>query len=273
MLQGIALHAGVQTSVTLALCDGPTVIEQHGVIARLDELRVQRADRGVAVVDPTGRLRVDLIEHLMAAVGALGLERGVHISIEGPEAPLLDGGAKQLALGLRSTGARPCAPTRRIARRARFEVAGASFELEPSDRILLHVAVEYDHPLIQEKTAAWHGDAVDFVERIAAARTYGFLSEAQALRATARARGANTHDVIVLCDDGTSISDPLPLPDECVRHKLLDLIGDLTLGGGLPIGTIRALRPGHRATHEMLALAQQQGVFAPTPAIESEPCA
>jgi UDP-3-O-[3-hydroxymyristoyl] N-acetylglucosamine deacetylase len=261
VLRGLALHAGVSTSVSLSLCEGPSVIVQHNATARLDQLRIARADRGVVVIDADERIRVDLIEHLMAAAGAMSLESGLCIALDGPEVPRMDGGARQFALAMRSLGAASTKRRRRIVRRARVEVEGAVYDFEPSDDTHLDVTIDYDHPLISGKHAEWKGDPCDFVERIARARTYGFLSEAQALRATARARGANTRDVIVLCDDGTSISIPAPEPDECARHKLLDLIGDLAIGGGVPIGSIKAFRPGHRVTHEVLRLAESCGVF------------
>lgn len=261
-LQGIALHAGVPVAVTLSPWQGPTSLAQNGVVAPISGLRVERADRGVCVTDPHRRLRVDLVEHLFAAIGALGLERGLLVSVDGPELPLMDGGSRAFALALRRLELCPMAPARRITRAHRVAVGDCLYEFEPGDRVRLQVQVQFDHPLVQVQEAAWGGDPDDFVERIAPARTFGFMSEAEALRATSRAKGANARDVVVLCDDGTSISEPAPVADECVRHKLLDLIGDLTIAGGIPLGTVRAWRPGHRATHEVMAQAIAAGVFA-----------
>jgi UDP-3-O-[3-hydroxymyristoyl] N-acetylglucosamine deacetylase len=263
VLQGIALHAGVRTSVVLSRIDGPLTFAQGSIEAELGSLRLLRADRGVAVSDASGALQIDLIEHLMAAVGALGLHQGVRIEVRGVELPLLDGGALQYALALQSLGVPACPRRRRIRRAERVQLGDSTYEFAPSDGTHLRVDVEYDHPLISVKQAQWEGEAQDFVDRIARARTYGFLSEAEALRATARARGANTRDVIVLVEDGTTISEPPPAADECVLHKMLDLLGDLTIAGGIPVGCIRATRPGHRATHEALQRAMAAGVFDP----------
>ena len=262
-LHGVALHAGVPCSVRLSRCQGPSVLSHGGLELPLSELRVVRADRGVAVSDPTGRLHVDLLEHLMAAVGALGLERGLRVEVSGPELPLLDGGSLRFASALLELGAPPSAPSRRIIRPLRVQLGDSHYEFEPGPAPHLSVSIEYAHPLIVQKQSAWDGDPIDFVRRIASARTYGFVSEADALRATSRAKGANTRDVIVLCEDGTSLSEPAPLPDECVRHKLLDLIGDVTIAGGMAQGSIRAHRPGHAVTHEAMRLAREQGVFEP----------
>lgn len=260
-LGGIALHAGIVTSIVLAPHDGPTVIEQHGLRVLLDELRIVRADRGVEVIDVSGQLRIDLVEHLMAAIGALGFERGLRIGVCGAEVPLLDGGAYRVAAALRSIATPHFEPRRRITRAETVQVGESAYEFACAEETGLHVEIEVDHPLVAAKSASWHGSASDFVERIARARTYGFLSDAAALYAASRARGANSRDVVVLCDDGTTLSDPGPEPDECARHKLLDLIGDLALAGGIPRGVIRARRPGHRATREAIRIATERGML------------
>jgi UDP-3-O-[3-hydroxymyristoyl] N-acetylglucosamine deacetylase len=258
----LALHAGVPTSIVLASCPGPCVLEQGSIRAPFADLEVARADRGVRVVAAGGALCVDLVEHLMAAVGGLGVRDGLRVTVRGPEVPLLDGGARRMALGLRSIGAGASPRRRRVTCSAAFELGGARYELEPSDSVELEVLVQFDHPLVRGTTARWRGDAEGFLRRVAPARTFGFLSEAAALREVSRARGANPRDVVVLCDDGTTLSDPPPEPDECARHKLLDLIGDLTLSGGVPLGRIRALRPGHAATLEVARRAAERGVIA-----------
>lgn len=262
VLRGTALHAGVEVSALLAPHDGPTILLQGDAVAVVAELRVERADRGVCVTDPTGRMRVDLVEHLFAAIGALGLDRGLQIRVDGPELPLLDGGASAWVDALRDLGLERSEPHRRIVRGHSERVGDAVYEFEPGDRVCIQVEVQFDHPLIAVQQARWDGDEGDFAERVAPARTFGFMRDAQALRETSRARGVNTRDVVVLCEDGTTVSEPPPSADECVRHKLLDVVGDLTISGGLLRGTLRARCPGHRATHEVMARVRTIGVIA-----------
>ncbi len=262
-LGSMALHAGVSTAVVLAPHDGPSIVEQGGARARLDALRVVRADRGVVVQGSDGALQVDLFEHLAAAIGALGLHQGLRVTCFGPEVPLLDGAARKAALALLALGLPSWPAPRAVRTRACFQVRDSIYELTPHDGLHYAVQIAFTHRLIVVQHARWDGTVEQFVEQVAPARTFGFLSEAEQLRATSRARGANRRDVIVLTDDGAGTwSDPPPEPDECARHKLLDLIGDLSLGGGLVRGAIRAERPGHAATHEMLRRAVAAGVIA-----------
>lgn len=220
-----------------------------------------RADHGVTVADRTGRIAVDLIEHYLAALGGLGIAAGVHATIHGPELPLLDGGARRFADALVSLGVQGTAPRVRIARAWRVSVDASSYAFEPDAGTTIEVRIAFDHPLVKIDTACWDGTRDSFVKRIAPARTFGFLRDARALFAAGRARSVDPEAVIVLCDDGSTMSSPPPEPDECARHKLLDLIGDLTLHGGVPLGRIRAERPGHKATAQAIGKAIAAGVF------------
>ncbi len=261
-LGGPALHLGSTTSAVLRACTGPVVIEQAGVLRAASDMRVQRTDRGVTICDPSSSLRVDLAEHLFAALGGLGIRRGLRIAVYGTELPLLDGGAHAWTRAVQSLDIKPSPASHRITRSEVVAVGDATFELIPLEGIELEVHIDFDHQLVQQKCARWNGAASDFAARIAPARTFGFLSEASRLWAMDRARGANTTDVIVLCDDGSTLTTPRPAPDECARHKLLDLIGDLSLACGLPLGKIVCERPGHSATHEMVRIALRTGAIA-----------
>jgi len=143
---------------------------------------------------------------------------------------------------------------------ATIQTGDSTYCFTPSSKTQITARVEFDHPLIVEKQAQWDGDPDDFINRIAPARTFGFRRDAMQLRQAGRAQFIDPRVVVVLNDDGSSES--APAPDECVRHKLLDLIGDLTIAGGVPIGTIEATRPGHRATHAALSIARTRGILA-----------
>lgn len=260
-LGGTALHAGVPSAVLFAAHDGPVVLAQNGRAMPLDRWVVARADAGVCVRSPDGMASVDLVEHVLAAVGGLGIEHGLRIVVDGPEPPLVDGGAAAFASAI---GRLRIAPVRqrtcRVVKRDRVEIGSSIYEVEPSDRVSVEVAIEFDHPLVVVQRAVWDGSAAAFERAIAPARTFGFLAQWGALKAAGRAKGANTRDVVVLCPDGTSPSDPRPEPDECVRHKLLDLIGDMTLTGGVPLGRVRVQRPGHRTNLEAMRRLLASGV-------------
>ena len=221
-----------------------------------------RADHGVAIEDGAG-LAIDLVEHLCAALGALGVREGLVVRVFGPELPLLDGGAARWVAALGALGLASSPPRSRVTRAATLEVGDARYELAPGDGPALEVHVAFDHPAIGAQRAAWEGDAGDFARRIAPARTFGFARDALALQAAGRARGVDLASTLVFDDVGVVAGCAPAEPDEPARHKLLDLVGDLFLSGGPPRGRVVAHRPGHAATHAMVRRARDEGILAP----------
>jgi UDP-3-O-[3-hydroxymyristoyl] N-acetylglucosamine deacetylase len=250
------LHSGQPCSVTLLKRPGPFALGGARRQYTRDELRLVRADSGVSVASDDG-FSVDLVEHLFAACAGLGVQRDVAVVVEGPEVPLLDGGAEDLARALTALGVGPNAPELVIARAAEVVVGESRYWFEPAAVTSVSVHVEFA-PLGAE-SADWSGSPAAFLTEIAAARTFGFRSQAAELRARGRAAFVNPRSVIVLEDDGSVLPPGLPpRRDELGRHKLLDLLGDLYLYGGPPRGRIDATRPGHRNNH----LALREGLAA-----------
>ncbi len=244
---------------------GPITITQRGAEASLAELHVARADRGVTLASADGRVRVDLVEHLFAALGGLRVRSGVRITIDDDELPLLDGGARLFAeaiLGL-ALAIDDEAPQRSlvISRNASISRGNAVYEFAPGANVALRIDVEFRAPVGRE-SAAWTGDAADFLERIATARTFGWADEHAALLASGRAAAVDLDAVLVYGDAGAIAGCKPATKDEAARHKLLDLIGDLAIHGGPPRGSLTARRPGHAATHAVVAEALAIGVLA-----------
>lgn len=230
----------------------------------MESLDVVRADRGVCVIAPGTSLRIELVEHLAAALAGAGLRSGLAIEVDGPEVPLLDGGALDFAAALRALIAegwlRP-EPTRlAIARCARFSFGATRYAIAPGPRSSIGVRTSFPPP-IGAGRARWDGDADDFFARIAPARTFGFRHEYAALLATGRARGAAQSGVLVLESTESSERAGAPAMREPVLHKLLDLIGDLALYGGPPAGIVVASRPGHATTHAFMCAALASGAI------------
>jgi len=260
VLNGAALHRGGAVSVRLVAAPGPIAIEQRGAVARVAELRVARADRGVTIASSDGRLSLDLVEHLFAAIGGMGIREGLRIVTDDLELPLLDGGAQRFVDALMLLAIAPSAPTLAVARAATLEHGRSVYRFEPADRV--HVAVEVDFRApVGRESASWDGDARDFVARIAPARTFGWADEYEALRASGRAAGVDLASVLVFDGDGVLAGCAPAAPAEAARHKLLDLIGDLALHGGPPQGAVTARLPGHAATHAVVAEARRIGVL------------
>jgi len=311
-LRGVALHRGGPAEVRLIAAPGPLVLAQRGAEARLDALRPVRTDRGVTVASDDGRVRVDLVEHLLAAIGGLGIDGGLRIETDDDELPILDGGARVFAEALRGLFQRerpvpaltrgppvtgltagvpragdaggagtsgvpgaggpgtagapraelPGAGRRlRVMREATLEHARSRYRFTPAATVSVRVEIDFPAPVGVQR-AAWEGDADDFMDRIAPARTFGWARELDALRAAGRAAGVSLESVLVFDAHGAVAGCRPSTPEEPARHKLLDLVGDLALHGGPPLGVVDAFAPGHTATHAVVARALALGVLA-----------
>jgi UDP-3-O-[3-hydroxymyristoyl] N-acetylglucosamine deacetylase len=140
-------------------------------------------------------------------------------------------------------------------------VGASVYELSPGDHPRVSVAIELDDPRVARE-ASWDGDPLDFAARIATARTFCLASELDELARLGLASHVTPEMVVVLGDEILAAGRAFEA-DEPARHKLLDLVGDLFLHGGPPLGRVHARRPGHRATHEALRIATERGALAP----------
>lgn len=200
---------------------------------------------------------IGLVEHLCAALWAAGVDNAA-VHVEGPEVPVLDGCAARWTATLEAVGLRvQDAPRRFIRVREPVRVShGESWaELVPAEDFELEVGVEFAHPAIGIQRWAGTVDEASFRAELGWARTFGFLHEAQALRAAGRARGANLENAVVYDADGVMNPGGLRAPDEAVRHKALDAVGDAALLGARLRGRLRAWRAGHALHHALFRAA------------------
>lgn len=261
-LDGRGLHSGLPVHVRLVKNDGPVVFRTPDGEAAIEDLALMRADYGVRVACDRIGLDADGIEHLMAAFGGLCVRSGVAIELQGMEMPLLDGAALAFVQVIEQLDPPRTVPTLRVARHGIVEVGSSSYAFLPGDGVALEVEIDFAAPAIGVQRAAWAGDAPSFVAEIAWARTFGFRRDGEALIRAGRAGGVDPSAVMVLDADGVVEPPGLPArPGEFARHKLLDLVGDLYLFGGPPIGKVRATRPGHAATHRAVAEALERQIL------------
>jgi UDP-3-O-[3-hydroxymyristoyl] N-acetylglucosamine deacetylase len=275
-LEGYALHRGTLTAVTLTRSDGPIMFEQHGRRAPLARLTVERSDAGVTVSDGEG-IVIDLVEHLLAALGGLGVRGGVTATVEGAELPILDGGARAFADALLALELPRSVPGHAlvVSKPGRVAAASSAYHFDVGEGTSLSVDAVFDHPAIGAARASWDGSARAFVESIAPARTFGFAADAPELwrhgRAALgrpsddpRATEAFSRAVMVFGAEGAVAlpGQPPPKDGEIGRHKLLDLIGDFALYGGPPQGRVHAVRPGHTASHRIIRDALSLGILS-----------
>lgn len=260
-LCGIGLHSGSATSVTLVRTSERTSLVQHGRRAHMDELEVTRTDHGVSVTNRKKGLCVDLVEHFFAALSVLNARDGVEVRIDGPEFPLLGGGAAEWLSALETLGLERRESRSKIAKRARLTYGTSVYDFAPGEATRVTVTVEFGGRL-GVQSAFFDGDLVHFRREIAGARTFGFVRDAERLRGMGRAAHVDLESVLVFDDDGLlALPSRPPRDNELGAHKLLDLVGDSFLYGGVPRGTLHAERPGHGPNHAMFADARAAGII------------
>jgi UDP-3-O-[3-hydroxymyristoyl] N-acetylglucosamine deacetylase len=231
------------------------------VEAPVAELVVTSTNRATTVEAHGGALRVGTVEHLFAALAGLHVHRDLVIDLDGPELPLLDGGAAQWADAVVSLGIAPHPSPSRILRPATIEAGASRYELSPGPSTLIEVCLELDDARLLSK-ARWEGDAGDFRKRVAPARTFAFARDVSELVRLELARHVEPNSVVVVTPEAIHWAGAPFRPDEPVRHKLLDLMGDLYLHGGPPLGRVRAFRPGHTGNAQAFREAREAGLFA-----------
>lgn len=243
-LEGLGIHGGRAARVWLHREPGPIRFRVRGVTLPADLAHVVDTERCTVLgLDGT---RVAVVEHLLAACHALGLWSGLLVEVDGDELPILDGSAVPWFEALAAQGPPPPAPSpwpiaRAIRWRSGPHASASEIDIAPGEA-LLEVSIDFAHPAIGRQR--WLGGPAEF-PTLLPARTFGFARELAALRARGLAEGARAGSGILFTDEGTS--DPLRSPDEPVRHKALDALGDFALLGRPLGGRVRIHRGSHRA--------------------------
>jgi len=261
VLEGHGLHGGAPVRVRLLREAGPVRLRSGGIEATLEDLVFDGAARSTCARTRDGALRVGTVEHLFAALGAASVREGVVVEVDGPEMPLLDGGARAYFEALSALEPPTSSPQLVVVRRGTIEVGESRYELHPSDGVRVDVEVAFEDERLA-RVASWDGDPWDFRDRIAPARTFAIERDLDELLARGLARRVAPESVVVVTKSAIYSAGRPFEPDEPARHKLLDLVGDLYAYGGPPRGHVRAMRPGHAVTHEAVRRALEEGLLA-----------
>ncbi len=249
-VRGIGLHTGVTTTVKCLPAETGRGIrfrrtdlkDRPEFPARVEEVEATERRTAIGKGDNT----VHTVEHLMAAVGALELD-DLTIEIDGPEAPILDGSfAPYFELldraGLVEQPGDPIAYS--VGAPFTLTVGQASYIVSPASALRITATIEWSHPLIGRQVGSYDIGRESFRRDLAAARTFGFTHEVEGLRARGLLKGGSLDSAVVLSDEGV-VAGALRWPDEFVRHKAGDIVGDLTLTGGRIKAHVVATRPSH----------------------------
>ncbi len=211
-----------------------------------------------------GDVSIGTVEHALSAAAGVGLDNCL-IEIEGPEVPIVDGSALPFVRLFHAAGfERQDALSRPLTLPRSVEVTREDRHVEyipDGPGLTITYEIDFPHPIVGRQELTFTLRPEEFASRIAPARTFGFAREVEAMRKRGLARGGSLHNAVVLDDKGI-ISGPLRFRDEFVRHKVMDLIGDLALLGRPLEGRIHARKAGH-ALHIEFARALNAALTSP----------
>jgi len=261
-LCGVGIHSGLPVTLTLHPADADTGL--RFLRTRLDGWQEREIPADMSAVtatefatvlgDASGPL-VSTAEHVLAALSGLGVDNAV-VEIDGPEAPIMDGSAAPFVAAIDAVGLQILDRPRRyikVLKPVRVAKGDAYGEIRPNPRgFRVEAEIEFEHALIGRQALALDIKAETFRRDIARARTFGFLRDVASLWNAGYALGASLENTLVVSDNRILNPEGPRFPDEFVRHKVLDAVGDLALAGAPLLGTYRSVRGGHKLNHALL---------------------
>jgi UDP-3-O-[3-hydroxymyristoyl] N-acetylglucosamine deacetylase len=259
---GIGVHSGLPATLTLHPADANTgiVFMRPGVDGLRDReyaanfRSVTATEFATVLGDATGPA-VSTTEHVLAALYALGVDNAV-VEIDGPEVPIMDGSAAPFVAAIDEVGIATTTTSRRyiqVLKPVRVGSNGSFGELRPYARGLrLETEIEFDHPLIGRQSFACDLEPGAFRRDLARARTFGFMRDVAKLWSAGYALGASFENTVVVAENRVLNTEGVRFPDEFVRHKAVDAIGDLALTGAPLLGAYRSVRGGHKLNHAVV---------------------
>jgi UDP-3-O-[3-hydroxymyristoyl] N-acetylglucosamine deacetylase len=262
-VSGIGVHSGSPVTLTLHPADAGTgiVFLRTGLPGRSDceiraDVRAVTATEFATVLGDDGGPLCATAEHVLAALAGLGVDNAV-VEVDGPEVPIMDGSAEAFVAAIDHSGVRTLDAPRRylkVLKPVRVKRDHARGELRPNDHGLrLDVEIAFDHPLIGRQRCAFDVSPETFRQELSRARTFGFMRDVAKLWNQGYALGASFENTLVVSETKVLNSDGLRYPDEFVRHKALDALGDLALAGMPLLATYRSIRGGHTLNHAIVS--------------------
>lgn len=257
---GVGLHTGEKVYLTLH----PAPVDTGIVFRRVDlegdiEIPAKAENVGDTTLSTTlvkGDVRISTVEHLLSAMAGMGIDNA-YVDVSAPEVPIMDGSAGPFVFLLQSAGiVEQNAPKRfiRIKRSIIVEDGDKWARFDPFDGFKVSFRIEFDHPAFSGRSQYAEVDfsTTSFVKEVSRARTFGFMSQIEALRARNLALGGSLDNAIVVDDYRVLNEDGLRYEDEFVKHKILDSIGDLYLLGCSLIGAFTGYKSGHALNNRLL---------------------
>jgi UDP-3-O-[3-hydroxymyristoyl] N-acetylglucosamine deacetylase len=257
---GVGLHSGEKVYLTLRPAQPDTGV----IFRRVDlnepvEIKANAQNVGATLLSTTleqDGVCVSTVEHLLSAMAGLGIDNA-YVDVSAAEVPIMDGSSGPFVFLIQSAGiVEQEAPKRfiRIKKSVVVEEEGKWARFDPFDGFKVSFAIDFDHPAFKDApcTAEIDFSSTSFVKEVSRARTFGFMSDIEALRKKNLALGGSIDNAIVVDEYRVLNEDGLRYEDEFVKHKILDAIGDLYLLGHSSIGAFSGYRSGHALNNKLL---------------------
>ncbi|HLB05138.1 MAG TPA: UDP-3-O-acyl-N-acetylglucosamine deacetylase [Thermodesulfobacteriota bacterium] len=257
--RGVGLHSGKDVNITLR----PAVTDTGIVFKRVDlpgspsvkAVCDYVSDTRLATTIKKGDATVATVEHLMAAFSLMRIDNAI-VEIDGPEVPIMDGSASFFVKMIKEAGIIDQEGFRRyivVKRPVMVESSGSEAAIYPAAESRITCSVDFNHQALEPQSLTVSTLSVVFEEDISDARTFGFLKDIDILKANGLALGGSLENAVVIDESGIINEEGLRFPDELVRHKVLDSIGDLYLMGSPVIGHFMSYKGGHTLTHKLVS--------------------
>ncbi|EAU54385.1 UDP-3-O-acyl-N-acetylglucosamine deacetylase [Mariprofundus ferrooxydans] len=253
---GIGLHSG--RKIQLVLHPAP---ENSGITFVRSDLGVEIPARADCVTDTRlcttigqGKANISTVEHLLSALAGLGVDNA-RIEVSGPEVPIMDGSSAPFVFLIQCAGIREQSQAKkvmRILKRVEVQNGDKRCALYPASGFSVSYLLDYDHPLLRKRKVKIDFSRQAYTREISRARTFGFLHEVEALQKAGLALGGSLENAIVLDTHRVVNEGGLRYEDECVRHKILDTLGDLSLSGYPIVGAFEGELTGHDMNHQLV---------------------
>lgn len=257
---GVGLHTGKKIMLTLRPAPAKT-----GIIFRRTDLNPEVeikaspenvGDTRLSTTLTNGDIRISTVEHLLSALAGFGIDN-IYIDVSSDEVPIMDGSAGPFVFLIQSAGVEEQNIPKefiRIKRKIRVDEGDKWAMFEPFDGFKVAFTIEFDHPVFDEKNchASIDFSTTSFVKEVSRARTFGFMRDVELLREKNLVLGGSLDNAVVVDEYRVLNVDGLRYEDECVKHKILDAIGDLYLLNHSLIGSFTGYKSGHQLNNRLL---------------------
>lgn len=259
-LTGTGVHSGAPVSLALHPAEADTglrfIVTKRGkVVADIPAhvANVKNLTLCTVIGDEAGTT-VGTVEHLLAALRGLSIDN-VYIEIDSKEVPIMDGSSAEFVEAIDRVGIRELAEPRKfikVLKPIRVEEGGCWGELKPYSGFSLDVEIDFASPVIGRQRVKYDMNPGIFRHELSRARTFGFMSDVEKLWKAGLALGADLSNTVAIGDDKVMNREGLRYPQEFVRHKMLDAVGDLSLAGAPLLGAYRSYKGGHKLNSMVL---------------------